>query len=127
ANSVMFSVASTVLLRPLSYPDAAQIMWIDTVQRDTGSSIASSPPDFYRLREGSHGFTAVAVLYPKAVNVTGAQEPQRARAIVASSDLLRVLGVVPALGRGFALDDERWGSHRVALLGDGMWRSRFGG
>src|SRR3954469_22431813 len=126
ANTVMFSVASTVLLQPLSYPDAARIMWIDTVQRDTGSSIASSPPDFYRLRETSHGFAAVAALYRKAVNVTGGQEPQRVRAIVASSDLLPVLGVAPALGRGFALDDERWGSHRVALLGNGMWRSRFG-
>ncbi len=127
ANTVMFSVASTVLLQPLSYPDASRIMWIDTVQRDTGSSIASSPPDFYRLRETSHGFTAVAALYRKAVNVTGAQEPQRVRAIVTSSDLLGVLGVVPALGRGLALDDERWGSHRVALLGNGMWRTRFGG
>jgi putative ABC transport system permease protein len=126
ANTVMFSVASTVLLQPLSYPDAARIMWIDTVQRDTGSSISSSPPDFYRLREASHDFTAVAALYRKAVNVTGAHEPQRVRAIVTSSDLLRVLGVVPALGRGFGLDDERWGSHRVALLGNGMWRSRFG-
>lgn len=37
ANSVMFSVASTVLLRPLWYPDAGQIMWIKTVQRDSGS------------------------------------------------------------------------------------------
>src|SRR3954466_9208949 len=127
ANSVMFSVAATVLFRPLAYPDANRIMWIQTVQRDTGSEISTSPPDFYRVREASHAFSAVAALYRKPVNITGAQEPQRVRAIVTSSDLLRVLGVVPALGRGFALDDERWGSHRVALLGNGMWRSRFGG
>src|SRR4051794_39479623 len=126
ANTVMFSVASTVLLQPLSYPDAARIMWIDTVQRDTGSSIASSPPDFYRLRETSHGFAAVAAMYRKAVNVTGGQEPQRVRAIVASSDTLAVLGVAPALGRAFSLDDERWGSHRVALISNGLWQSRFG-
>jgi putative ABC transport system permease protein len=60
------------------------------------------------------------------VNLTGGQEPQRVRAIVASAELLPVLGVTPALGRGFSRDDERWGSHRVALLGDGLWRSRFG-
>ncbi|HEY6890731.1 MAG TPA: ABC transporter permease, partial [Solirubrobacter sp.] len=62
----------------------------------------------------------------KAVNVTGADDPQRVRAIVASSETLRVLGAAPALGRSFSLDDERWGSHRVALLGNGLWRSRFG-
>src|SRR2546426_899588 len=49
-----------------------------------------------------------------------------ALAIVASAELLSVLGVAPALGRGFSRDDERWGSHRVALLGDGLWHSRFG-
>src|SRR4051812_34670936 len=127
ANSVMFSVAATVLFRPLAYPDANRIMWIETVQRDTGSPISISPPDFYRAREASRAFTAVAALYRKPVNITGAQEPQRVRAIVTSSDLLRVLGAVPALGRGFARDDERWGSHRVALVSYGMWHSRFGG
>src|SRR6185437_51278 len=127
ANSVMFSVASTVLLRPLAYPGGERLMWIETTQHDTGTSIPSSPPDFYRVREANRSFSGVAGLYRKPVNVTGGEEPQRVRAIVASSDLLGVLGVVPALGRGFALDDERWGSHRVALLGNGMWRSRFGG
>src|SRR5438105_2058889 len=126
ANSAMFSVAGTVLLRPLAYPDADRLMWIATVERDTHAQFGFSPPDFYRVREASRAFSGVAALYRKPVNVTGAQEPQRVRAIVASSELLPVLGIVPALGRAFSLDDERWGSHRVALLGNGLWRSRFG-
>ena len=126
ANAVMFSVAGTVLLRPLAYRDAERLMWIDTTERATRAAISFSPPDFYRVRETSRAFSGVAALYRKPVNVTGAQEPQRVRAIVASSELLQVLGVVPALGRAFSLDDERWGSHRVALLGNGLWRSRFG-
>ncbi|MFL5310895.1 MAG: ABC transporter permease [Myxococcales bacterium] len=126
ANSVMFSVASTVLLRPLAYRDAGQLMWVQTVQQDTKTPINNSPPDFYRLRERTQSFSGVAALYRNPVNLTGAQEPQRVRAIVASAELLPVLGVAPALGRGFSRDDERWGSHRVALLGDGLWHSRFG-
>jgi len=126
ANSAMFSVAGTVLLRPLSYPDANRLMWIATVERNTHDEFGFSPPDFYRVREAGRGFSGVAAMYRKAVNMTGAQEPQRVRAIVASSEVLRVLGIAPALGRAFSLDDERWGSHRVALVGNGLWRSRFG-
>ena len=126
ANAGMFSVAGTVLLRPLAYRDADRLMWIETIERDTRAPYGFSPPDFYRVRETSRTFSGVAALYRKRVNVTGAQEPQRVRAIVASSELLQVLGVTPALGRAFSLDDERWGSHRVALLGNGLWRSRFG-
>ncbi|HYV67535.1 MAG TPA: ABC transporter permease, partial [Myxococcales bacterium] len=127
ANTVMFSVANTVLLRTLDYPEPQQLAWIETVQLETRTPIGFSPPDFYRLREENRSFSSVAGLYRKAVNLTGGQEPQRIRAIVASSDALTLLGVVPTLGRGFARDDEAWGSHRVAILGDGLWRSRFGG
>jgi putative ABC transport system permease protein len=126
ANTVMFSVANTVLLRPLAYRDAQELVWVNTVQLDTRSPIPFSPPDFYRMREANRSFSGVAGLYRRPVNLTGAQEPQRLRAIVTSADLLPVLGVVPALGRGFSREDERWGSHRVAILGDGLWGSRFG-
>jgi putative ABC transport system permease protein len=126
ANTVMFSVANTVLLRPLAYRDAQDLAWLETVQLDTRTKIPFSPPDFYRLREANRTFSGVAALYRQPVNLTGAQEPLRVRAVVASADLLPVLGVVPAHGRGFSREDERWGSHRLAILGDGLWRSRFG-
>src|SRR5919201_1243576 len=116
ANSVMFSVASTVLLRPLAYRDPQRLVWVQTMQ-DKRTPIGNSPPDFYRVREDARTFEGVAALYRRPVNLTGAQEPQRVRAIVASADLLRVLGTTPALGRGFAPGDEQWGSHRVVLLG----------
>ena len=126
ANSVMFSVVNTVLLRPLAYRDPQGLMRIQTVQQDTNTAIGNSPPDFYRLRGESRPFEGVAALYRRPVNLTGAHEPQRVRAIVASADFLSVLGSVPARGRDFGRDDESWGSHRVALIGDGLWRSRFG-
>src|SRR5437899_1198435 len=91
ANSVMFSVANTVLLRPLAYRDAWQLMWVQTVQQDTKTPIGNSPPDFYRLRERNQSFSGVAALYRNPVNLTGGQEPQRVRAIVASAELLSVL------------------------------------
>src|SRR3954469_3456139 len=62
ANTVMFSVANTVLLRPLAYRDAGRLMWLQTVQQDSRTSISSSPPDFYRVRERNQSFSGVAAL-----------------------------------------------------------------
>src|SRR5439155_24386830 len=70
ANSPMFSVAGTVLLRPLAYPDPDRLMWIQTVEQNTHSEYGFSPPDFYRVREVSRTFSGVAAMYRKAVNVT---------------------------------------------------------
>jgi putative ABC transport system permease protein len=126
ANTVMFGVVNTVLLRPLAYRDPQRLVRIDTVQHDTNAPIGNSPPDFYRLRDEARAFDGVAALYRRPVNLTGAHAPERVRAIMASADLLPVLGTLPVLGRGFDRGDERWGSHRVALIGDGLWRSRFG-
>ncbi|HYZ90407.1 MAG TPA: ABC transporter permease, partial [Myxococcales bacterium] len=126
ANSVMFGVVDTVLLRPLAYRDPHRLMAIETVQQDTNTPISNSPPEFYRLRDESRAFETVAGLYRRPVNLTGAHEPERVRAIVVSADLLSLLGAAPVLGRGFARDDERWGSHRVALIGSSLWRTRFG-
>src|SRR3954469_20919898 len=57
ANSAMFSVAGTVMLRPLDYPDADRLMWIATVERDTHAEYGFSPPDFYRVREARRAFS----------------------------------------------------------------------
>jgi putative ABC transport system permease protein len=126
ANTVMFSVVNAVLLHPLAYREPQRLVRIETVQEETKTAIGNSPPDFYRLRDEARTFDALAALYRRPVNLTGGHAPERVRAIVASADLLAVLGTLPALGRGFDRGDERWGSHRVALLGDGLWRSRFG-
>jgi putative ABC transport system permease protein len=127
ANTAMFSVANTVLLQALTYRDPERLVMVSTVQEDTGARIVNSPPDFYRLRESNRSFESIAALYSQPQNLTGGQEPQRLRGIVASADLFSVLGVAPALGRGFSREDESWGSSHVAVITDGFWRSRFGG
>jgi len=85
ANTVMFSVVNTVLLRALAYRDPQRLMVVQTVQQDTNTPISNSPPDFYRLRAESRAFEAVSGLYRRPVNLTGAYEPERIRAIVASA------------------------------------------
>ena len=127
ANAVMFGVIETVLLEPLVYRDSSRLVMVQTVLEESGTRIGSSPPDFYRLREKNRSFEGVAALYAQPLNLTGAQEPERVRALHVTANLLPLSGVEPAFGRGFSADDEKWGSQPVALISDGLWHTRFGG
>ena len=127
ANAVMFGVIETVLLEPLVYRDSSRLVMVQTVLEESGTRIGSSPPDFYRLREKNRSFEGVAALYAQPLNLTGAQEPERVRALHVTANLLPLSGVEPAFGRGFSADDEKWGSQPVALISDALWHTRFGG
>jgi putative ABC transport system permease protein len=60
------------------------------------------------------------------VNLTGLEQPERVIGMFVSANFLPVLGVAPAMGRGFSEREDRIGGQRVALLSDGLWHSRFG-
>jgi putative ABC transport system permease protein len=127
ANTAMFSITRAVLLRPLPYPSADALVWVQTVLLENGTPIPSSPPDFYVVRAGQQSFTQVGAWYDKPVVLTGRDQPERLRAGILSAELLPVLGVGPVLGRGFDRSDEVWGSHRSVILSDALWHSRFAG
>jgi putative ABC transport system permease protein len=124
ANTVMFSVVNTVLLRPLPYADPERLVYVETLE-NRGEPWGTAPPDFYRFRRVNRTFDFLDAFYETPINLTGHQTPERVNALVASSGFFAALGVPPALGRGFIASDEQWGSHRVIVLGDGLWKTRF--
>jgi putative ABC transport system permease protein len=127
ANTAIFSVVDAVLWRPLPYADADRIMSI-TEQRPREGRLYGpvSPADFYDWRHDAQSFSAMAAVNLGAYNLTGNGEPERIRVLAGTAALLDVLGVAPAIGRGFRLEEETMGQHRVVLLTDGLWRRRFG-
>ncbi len=125
ANTAMFSVVRSVLLRPLPYRSAGDLFLAQTIQREPRQDWATSPPDFYTIRERARTLDGLASFYVRPVNLTGEGEPERVRALVVSSNFFDVLGRQPVVGRGFVPADERWGAHRSAVLTDGLWRRRF--
>jgi putative ABC transport system permease protein len=127
ANTAMFSVTSSVLLRPLPYRNADELVKIQTILLETGEAIVNSPPDFYRVRAEQRSFSNVGAYYSRPVVLTGGEQPERIRAGIVSAELFGVLGVGPVLGRGFDREDEVWGAHRRVVLTDTFWRSRFAG
>jgi putative ABC transport system permease protein len=129
ANSAIFSVVDGVLLRPLPYPNADRLLMVWESDRNSGTTREdASVPDYYDLRNGNRSFAAVGAFeeQPLTLTQTGA-EPVRLVAGTVSRNLLQILGVAPQLGRGFTDAEDTPGGARVAMLGEQIWRTRFGG
>ena len=127
ANTAIFSLVDAVLWRPLPYADPAAIVSVSEQRPREGHLYGPiSPADFYDWRRDSQSFSSFAAYRDTALNITGAGEPERLRALAVSPGFLDVLGGAPARGADFRPDEETFGRHRVALLTDGFWRRRFG-
>jgi putative ABC transport system permease protein len=126
ANTAMFSVVNTLLLRPLPYANARRLLLVRTVTAADRRPSMTAVPDFEVYRARNRTFDGLASFYLRPINITGGEEAERVSSLIVSSEFLSVLDVQPILGRGLARRDEQWGSHRVAVLTDGLWKRRFG-
>jgi putative ABC transport system permease protein len=127
ANTAIFSVVDAVLWRPLPYPRAGEIVFIgERRPREGRMNGPVAPADFLDWRTMSRSFGAMASATDFALNLTGDVEPRRLNALAVSPPLFDALGVTPAQGRVFRPEEEEPGRHRVAILGDGLWRGAFG-
>ena len=127
ANTAIFSVANALLLQPLPYADAERlaILW----NRSPGLNIAEdwfSTAQYFDMKNGHKGFEQLAIAIGSNQNLTGPFEPERIGVIRASSNLLPMLGVKPALGRLFVPEEDAPGRGATALLSHGTWRRRYG-
>ena len=129
ATTTMFTIVNGVLLRPLRFDHPEQLVLLSHVPKQfaPGASDVMSDGTFLELRAASgRAFTSMASFGGNRVTLTGAGEPVEIIGASASANFTRLLGVSPAIGRGFADDEESPGSPRVVMLGDRMWRDRFG-
>ncbi|HXV87300.1 MAG TPA: ABC transporter permease [Gemmatimonadales bacterium] len=139
ANTAIFSVLNSVLLRPLPYPEPDRLVQVVEWNPERAEQLGRATADFnvsahnYQdYRERNTVFTAmgwVAPLYDVGtVNLTGGSRPERVRGNMASASLFAVLGVRPALGTVWPEEQDAFvfQGPRVALISDGLWRRRFG-
>ena len=124
ANTAIFGVVNTVLLRPLPYqdPNRLVVLWERQEQIDQESP---SLPDFVDWRERNQSFEQMAVARRDNVNLTGTGEPERLLARQITANFLSTLGVTPQLGRSFSEEEEQTKTP-VVLLSDSLWKRRFG-
>jgi putative ABC transport system permease protein len=128
ATSAVFSLVYAVVLRPLPYPAADRLVQISGIQNSTGRRTSISPPDFFDLRERATTLSAVAAYWTPTLRVSLAGDvPDRVAGTVCTANLLRLLGVEPALGRTFVDGDDRSEADRVAVISARLWRRMLGG
>jgi predicted permease len=126
ANTAVFSVVYATLLKPLPYPEAEQIYGVEVVLPERSLSLAGRIQDYLEWRKAATAFSAVAALQQGGWNLTGNGEPEGIGGARVSVNFFDFLGVPPALGRGFAPEEETPGADRVVVISDALWRRRYG-
>ncbi len=126
ANTAIFTVVRAVLLRQLPFAHADRLVAIHVLEPGSDRQ-PFAIADFLDLRAGARSLDALLAYGAWSANLTGVDEPVTLPAQWVSRDFFRVLGVHAALGRTPLTEEERPGAAHVVLLGDGLWRSRFGG
>lgn len=127
-NTAIFSVVNSVLLQPLSYPHPDRLAELELTSKE-GASDVTSIPKFNVWREQTQVFDSVAAydFSGPGINLEGGDRPEQLKGIHASSDYFRVFGAPMALGRSYTAEEDRPGGPTVAVISNGLWRSRFGG
>ena len=128
ANTAIFSVINSVLLKPLPYrePDRLVGLW-QTAPGVNIDDLNASIADYVTYKEEAKTLADVAMWTGDALTVTEIGEPERVAGITATSRLLPMLDVRPAAGRDFVEKDDAPGSPDVVMIGYGYWQRRFGG
>jgi predicted permease len=128
ANTALFSVTNTLLLKPLPYPhpDRLALLWL----RSPGIGIPQdwpSPGQYHDIKTQNHVFDETAILIDDSFALGGMQKSMKVDAILASSSFLPMLGAKPMLGRVFLPAEDRPGKGSNVVLTYGFWKEIFGG
>src|SRR5262245_21415869 len=126
ANSAVFSAINAVLLKPLPFPEADQLMQLN--QRSSRNANTFVAP--VRLRDWDRmnsAFRAITGYYTQDSSELTGDLPEKVKQAFAAPGFLEVWGVAPARGRDFTTDEMRFGGPNAILISDGFWRKRFNG
>ncbi len=126
ANTAIFSLVRTVVLRPLPYgePDRLVMLWRSA---DKGESTWLSSPEVSGYGGATRAFERVDAYYGTVANLTGGMEPERVNAALVTTGLFRALGVQALVGRTFDPTDSAARISDQVVLGHALWQRRLGG
>ena len=129
ANTAIFSVVNTVLLKPLPYPHPEGL--VKVWGRFTGIGLPNdlnwfSAPEYRDLRDLNRSFSDITVLSGGTVNLGVSGNPQSVNGAQVSPGMFSILGVNPIIGRTFTPEEATQGHDRVVILGYSLWQRSFG-
>lgn len=134
ATTAAFTLTDYVLLRPLPFPHAGQLVkvWQGPPDRPaTLRGLAGTNDVSPALYDGwksltTSAFTSMGAYATVTLNLVGSGEPERLEGANVTYDALPTIGIPPAIGRQFQIEDDRQGAPCVVLISDGLWRQHFG-
>ncbi len=129
AGAAIFSVVRAVLLRPLPFHEPQRlhrVLEAHTPERSAGGWIGLSVATYDAWRRETALFSHTGASVPASVTLSGHGEPRMLPAAQITADFFPMLGVAPALGRGFTAEEDA-AAAPVAILGERLWRTQFGG
>jgi predicted permease len=139
ANTAVFSVVNTVLLRPLAFPDSARLVWLESgrglnanLREAAGLSGLTYAVDAYQeFQRHNRSFQGVTGYNPFFGNgeftLTRHGEPQAVLGVMVADNFFQTLGVQPALGRFFTKEECQKGGRGAAILSYAFWQRQFAG
>ncbi|HUF26743.1 MAG TPA: ABC transporter permease [Gemmatimonadaceae bacterium] len=129
ANTAVFTVVNSVLLRPLPFRDPGKLFVVSHLPADLPFELPPGLADglWLEYRERARVFERVTAYRRRQTTLSGVGDATRLTGAYVDASFFAVLGVAPALGRSFRREEEASGHHRVVMLGDRLWRERFGG
>ncbi|MFN0107187.1 MAG: ABC transporter permease [Bryobacteraceae bacterium] len=128
ANTVVFSIVRSVLLKPLPYRQPERLLWIGAREARFGAeSSGVSIPDMQDVRRQSRTLSNIAAysFFAEKLVVTGVGEPEQADGMRVTANFFDVLGVPPAAGRTFQAGEDQRGGPRVAVLSHDLWLRNY--
>jgi putative ABC transport system permease protein len=127
ANTAIFSVVNSALLRPLAYADPQQLYLVQEIVPQIGKmDLGANLPDYRIWQQQVHSFADVAIAESTTATLTGMGEAQVIHGVRASANILDVLGARPAAGRTFRREEDERDRGHVVMITDSYWHNRFG-
>jgi predicted permease len=133
ANTAVFSVVDSVLLKPLPYPHSGELVALTLHAPGAGgladfsNGLQLSPSMYLTFSERNRTFQSLGVWTSGTANVTGVAQPEEAHTALIGSGVLETLGVLPTAGRWFTEADQDPRGTKIIMLSYGYWQRRFGG
>ncbi len=126
ANTAMFSVVNTVLLRPLPFKDPDRLLWLWPTNPSRSFPFAFTDYSIFSEWRKCQSLESISAYSPGSANLTTGGDPDRIALMRVNSPFFSMLGVRPFLGRDFLPEEDVRGARRVAILDYKLWQRRFG-
>ena len=126
ANTAIFSIINSVLLRPLPYPHADRIMVLNE-SSGPGQDFSVALPDYFDWQKETKTFEHLACTHKESRNLSGipGREAERVSTASVTRNFFNIIGLSPQIGRVFSEDEDKVGAPPVAIISDRIWQRVF--